>query len=390
MVFNSNFQVSFTESGNRTVTRVRRSNFRNRREGSIDRYAEPDVSRCSPEAAHFLMRVSTRENRDLLLSEIGIMGFVHACIRFQPVFDYLAPRVDELWSLCSLAIICDLFWYLPSSSLIGSFVQRFRPDSLHIGALEFLQMPADLLQRISIHSYKSLHFNFRFQTVAFIETPICVNMVEIVQKSSSQVQCVTRSILGSVCDVRHLRLYNGELDCFQLMHLWGFQLNILSLHDLDIPTHLISAFGRWLTSQAPSLTSLTLSYRRSWSSYLHVAQLISTLCSLLPALRLLRKLELTAGGDIVPFGSIVDWPFLRTFKIDVEIHSDPILWNSLCVILDSPVGVWKDVQFFCACDPCPANLDSLIPRIRDIHFSSVAGVAFGDHVHSVRDTMDCP
>lgn len=92
--------------GERTVSRVsRRFDLKNRCGRYVSRDAPSDVLPSTPEAAYFLLRVSTREDRAMLMYEIGDMGFVHTCIRFQSVLDYLVPRVDELRQMCSMALI---------------------------------------------------------------------------------------------------------------------------------------------------------------------------------------------------------------------------------------------------------------------------------------------
>lgn len=357
---------------------------------SLDRDAPPDFIGCSPEEVHFLSRVADDEGRALLISEIGIMGLVHACIRFEAVFHYLVPRVDELKRFCTLVFICDLYWFLPTSSFIESFVSRFRPDHLHIGALEFMPMPVDLLLCIRQHVYSSLSFNLRHQLMPFLETSIQVDMLEIVQTSDPCARRVTQSILGSAVGVQRLRLYDGELDCIHLIHLWNFKLTVLNLTNIHVPVQYLSSYGRWVASQGSSLTRLTLDYRRSCSSLSAVHQLIETTCAKLPSLPLLRAFELTCGRDKMPFEHTEHWPPLHSLTLWVEVHSGSVFWESLKLLLVSPVATSKTIRFFCRCSSCIDEMDSLVAIIKRTHFSDVSDVRFRDHVHSFFDELDCP
>lgn len=366
----------------------RRSGRQTQRERSPSVIPPLILSRSTPEVAHFLRQVASREDRDSLLYKIGIIGFVRACVRFEPVFDYLVPRVDELSMMCSMAFICDLYWNVPSSTFIGDFIRRFQPKNLYVGDLEFLPLPADLLLRFGL-TYKSICFNFRFQPIPFFETPIKVDMLEIVQRSGGHIQQVSNSVLASVHSVVNLHIMGGELTTMQLFHLWSYRLRVLSFTDVIVPSYLHDAFGQWLASQGRSLTCLRLDYRRIWSDSNAARRFIHVVCSRLPALHTLNKFELTAGGATMPIARISELPVLRCFMIFVEIHSDIEFWNSLKFVLMSPISVRKAMKFFCGCGSSVATPADLIATVRE-PFDAIVGLEVDDIIHYIHLDAECP
>lgn len=348
------------------------------------------LSRCTPEAAHFLRQVTARDDREALLYKIGIMGFVRACVRFEPVFDFLVPRVDELLMMCSLAIISDLYWCVPSSTFIGDFIRRFQPESVYVGDFEFLPLPADLLLRLGGHTYRSISFCFRFQPFPFLGTPVKVGRLEIVQKSGIHIQHVSSSVLGSIHGVTNLHLFGGELTPVQLFHLWSYRLRVLSFTDVIVPSDLVDSFGQWLASQGRSLICLKLNYRRTWSDSGTAGRFIHVVCSRLPALRLLSRFELTAGGVSMPIARVSELPALRCLRIFVEVHSSSDFWNSLKFVLMSPIILRKAVKFFCGCGSSAIASADLIAEIRESNFDAIEDLEIDEVVHYIHLDAECP